>query len=123
MKIVLAIPSLLSGGAERVISTMANYWAERGEDIFIVTFSAEESFYPLHNKVNHIRLDLPILPPKNKFADLLLNLKKVRGLRKVFRKIKPDSVISFMTHMNVSATLAARLEKLPIIISERGDPS
>ena len=52
MKILLIIDSLASGGAQRVMSTMANYWAEKGKEVHLAVIYKNEMFYKLHKNVN-----------------------------------------------------------------------
>ncbi len=54
MKLALFIWSLRSGGAERVLSNLANHWAQHGHDVHLITFASREEipFYPLDKK-NH----------------------------------------------------------------------
>ena len=60
MKIALIISSLSWGGAERVMSSMANYWAENGEEIALITFTSKDvkDAYTLVPGVRRIYLDL-----------------------------------------------------------------
>ena len=59
MRIVFVIYSLAEiGGAERVISLMANYWSAKGWEISIVDFQEGELFYQLDSKVKHISLNI-----------------------------------------------------------------
>jgi hypothetical protein len=52
-RLSLIISSLQAGGAERVLSRMASFWAARGHDIEIVSYDRPDArpFYPLHADV------------------------------------------------------------------------
>ena len=43
MKVALVISSLSTGGAERVISLLANHWASRGDDVDLITVDSRAS--------------------------------------------------------------------------------
>ncbi len=54
---LLIIFHISSGGAERVMSILANKFVETRE-VVIVTMAKTDSFYPLHKNIKHIKLDL-----------------------------------------------------------------
>jgi len=123
MKICLVISSLSAGGAERVLSLMANYWVGRGHDVTLMTLdSVASDFYPLDPRVRRIGLDLmrrsPHLP-----AAMLNNMQRLWMLRQAIRDVGADVVISFMAETNVLVLLAGRGLGLGMIVSERVDPS
>lgn len=118
----MVISSLAGGGAERVMSIMANYWAARGQDITFITLSSgEDDFYALHPQVR--RLALGLLKASENLGDALWNgIRRVSHLRKALRASCPDFVISFMDTTNIITLLACCGLGLPVVISERTDP-
>ncbi len=123
-RILFVLPSLGAGGSERVVTTLANYWARGGRQIGIANFDAPDfnSFYPLAHEIELFRLNLPAtrgcLP-----VQVQQTVRRVRALERVYREFKPDVVISFLTKTNVMALLAANRSPVPIIISERNNPT
>jgi GalNAc-alpha-(1->4)-GalNAc-alpha-(1->3)-diNAcBac-PP-undecaprenol alpha-1,4-N-acetyl-D-galactosaminyltransferase len=124
MRCTLIIHSMSSGGAERVISRMANYWAAKGWEITLLTFTDESEvpFYQLEDRVNHRPLDIAE-DSENQIAGIWNNLTSIQGLRTAIVQSKPDVVISFMDRTNVISILATRGLKIPILVSERNDPA
>ena len=117
MKVLFVIATLDSGGAERVVTHLANHLCAR-HDVAIVTFWNKEPFYSLSQKVEYIKLDIMknthgLLEKARYFA------MRVRILRKLMQKHDPDVVVSFLSETNIIATVAAKLAKKPIVISER----
>ena len=55
MKILLIIPSLRNGGAERVTANLSKSFEQRGHDVLVVTFSKGHVDYPV---TNHLELGL-----------------------------------------------------------------
>ena len=120
-KIVFVNHHLGSGGAERVISNMANYWSRAGAEVTILTFMTEPSFYPLDKEVQHVGAGLAE-PSGNPIKGLRQNRQRVKWLRTEFKNRKPDAIISFIHKNNVTSILAARRLNIPVIVSERNDP-
>lgn len=113
MKIVLFISHLGYGGAERVMSLMANYWAEQGHDVYLMTLAGRDvpSSYPLHERVNRVSAKDGT---RHRFA-----LLKLFGFRRNLKLLSPDVAISFIDKNNVVMRLASLGLGFPLIISER----
>lgn len=123
MRIALVISSLKRGGAERVMSLLANFWADHGNEVTLLTLDhGEPSAYPVHPKVKHYSLALSA-ESHNSLQGMLRNFKRVFVLRRAIARAQPEVVISFMDAINVLTLLATRGLGKPVIISERIDPS
>lgn len=123
MRLTLIISSLGSGGAERVLSTMANYWAEHGHGVTVITLDSKDSdFYALLPQVQRVGLAL-MQDSTGGFSAVKHNLKRLMALCRSIRRSRPEAVISFMDRTNVLTLLATRGLKTRIIVSERVDPS
>lgn len=110
------------GGAERVVTRLANYWASQGHDVAIATiYPLSSDFYQLHSQVRRFAFDLAI-PSKSKLGTVIQILKRHWAIYKTIRQFNPDAAISFMTFMNVMALMVQPFIRTPIIISERTNP-
>ena len=59
LKAAMVISTRRAGGAERVMSLMASYWAAHGWSVSLITLDAPGPFcYPLHPDVNYMGLNL-----------------------------------------------------------------
>ena len=131
MRLVLVSNSLGrgGGGAERVITTLANHWAERGWQVVAVTYDdgSVPPHYPVDGRIEHRPLALEF--PSGSLTSAMRNaLRRVRTLRQAFRAACPDAVISFGASTNVDVLLAAAAPAplgglgIPVIVSDRNDP-
>lgn len=122
MKILLVIPTLTSGGAERVISDMANYWSSKDYQVSLVTINPWiNDFYNLNKDVN--RIPFKYSKPKSGIINKFLsNIKLILILRKIIKGNKPDVVLSFLDVTNIITILASLGLKKKIVVSERINP-
>lgn len=120
-KIAFVIGSLRSGGAERVITTLANALISE-MDVCILTFKEAVPFYELHPEVKVIPYAIDYPKPKHLFQSIGLNLKLLRFLTQTFRSEKIQLAIGFITMSNIMTTLAAKQAGIPSVISERNNP-
>lgn len=122
MRILMMIPSLGPGGAEKVMSMLSRAFVERGHGVEVVTVigSATDDFYSLEG-VERTSIDLG--KPSSGRVDALFNgLARVRALRRAVRRSRPDVVVSFLTETNVLAYLACFKLGVPVVVSEHTDP-
>jgi len=120
--IVLVISSLASGGAERVLSTIANYWSRNGNRVTLITLNAKGcDFYETDEKIERIGLDV-FRPSKSIFDALLSNYKRYSVLRRALKNANPDIIISFVDRTNVLTLLSSTGLSIPVVVSERIDP-
>ena len=123
MRITLIIPTLKRGGAERIMSVLANLWAEQGRAVTLLTFDQGDTpAYRLSPAIDHRRLGL-MADSNNPAVGFFRNLWRVRRLRRAIRESRPDVVLSFMDIPNVLTILATRGLRVRVVISERVDPS
>jgi GalNAc-alpha-(1->4)-GalNAc-alpha-(1->3)-diNAcBac-PP-undecaprenol alpha-1,4-N-acetyl-D-galactosaminyltransferase len=120
-KILFVAPTLGSGGAERVLTLMANHWAEEGKDITIAVIIQEKISFELHPNIKVIGQE-PYKMSKHFIQGLLANIKRVYRLRCIIKETKPDVIISFTTLCNTLSYFARIGLSTPLIISERTNP-
>lgn len=118
---MLFLPSVRSGGAERVLSSLANLWVENGNVVKLVSINPGDDFYRLSERVERLRLDIqrsriPLL------GSIWVFLKKLYYIRKSVLDSKPQVIVSFLNQLNIRVLLACRNISVPIIISERIAP-
>lgn len=121
-RITLVISYLGGGGAERVMSIVANYWAEHGRKVTLITLGlAHEDFYAIDHSVHRVELGLRV-NSLHFAAAIKNNLRKLKRLRQEIRASQPDVVLSFTDTTNV-LTLASTVGlAVPVIAAEHIDP-
>lgn len=122
MKITLVIPSLSAGGAERVLSNLANYWDSEGHRVTLITLAADKPFYHLSEKVILNQLDQVSKNGESFLSRLFKIAKRLISLRKALQKSKPNVIVSFVDVMNITTLISCIGLKTPVIVSERIDP-
>jgi len=131
MKIVFCINSLVKGGAERVITNLANYFI-KDHDITIITLTNYEIGYEINKDVKIIKLDKKeknSYKDKNKFYKKLVKIPRtlirIRRMKKEIDKINPDIIISFLPESSfvVLCNKYKYKNNNKVIVSVRNDPS
>lgn len=116
MKIVFFIGSLAGGGAERVISILANHYASKDWQVEIALLLKNEVGYKLDKKIKIVDLS-------GKHGSYFKNLPGwIAGIRKYLKTSKPDRVVSFIGRINVLVLMSTLGMKVPVVASERNDP-
>ena len=123
MRLTLVISSLARGGAERVMSILANHWANDEYDVCLLTMDQgiKPSAFALDSRIKHVALNLA-RNSSNPLTASWNNLDRILKLRSAIRESKPDCVISFMDQVNILTLLATAGTGFPVVISERIDP-
>jgi GalNAc-alpha-(1->4)-GalNAc-alpha-(1->3)-diNAcBac-PP-undecaprenol alpha-1,4-N-acetyl-D-galactosaminyltransferase len=120
-KIAFVIGGLTPGGAERVITNLSNSLSE-DFDVIIITFIESDPFYTLNDSVKVISCFKELQRPKSFIGSLKLNYAILKKVSKIIRYEKINLLIGFITQANIKAVLAAKINRIPCLISERNDP-
>lgn len=113
--------SLQAGGAERVLSDMANYWNRKGWRITLATWAGPSivDFYQLDAGVGRVWLDVE--SGASPLARLRAYARRIRKLRALLADGSPDAVLSFIDTSNVMTLLACMGLQLRVIVAERSN--
>ena len=123
MRVTLVIYSLGGGGAERVISIMANHWAARGWQVTLLTYDDGNVPPAFDLRKDVVRRPLGIARESMNLAQAIENnVKRLGVLREAIGDSDPDVVISFLDSVNVRTILACVGCGVPVIVSEHSDP-
>jgi glycosyltransferase involved in cell wall biosynthesis len=111
--VAIFLPSLAGGGAERMMVTIANGFAERGVSVDLVLVHATGP-------------NLEYVRPTVTLVDLgaVRATASIPGLARYLRRRKPAVVLAALDQANVAALLARRLARTrtPVVVSHRNDP-
>ncbi len=121
-KLALVIHALNSGGAERVMASMANHWAEQDVDVTLITLDTPDTDqFALHSRVKRVSLGL-MRESRYPWQAVSNNLSRIRALRRAICDTGAEHVVSFTDKMNVLTLLASKRQPWKVIIAERNDP-
>ena len=123
MRLTLVINSLGAGGAEKILTILANHWSIQSHSVTILTFDDGKSapFYELGSSINYCALSLGT--KKLGLLNKIFALPRLLfALNKKIKNSKPDIVISFMDQANMLTLAALVGSKVPVIVSERVNP-
>ena len=109
---IFFIGTLRNGGAERVVSMLANQMAEQGKSVEILTFYDRPVCYPISPKVMLTSAE------KHKKG----KIKRFFWIRKYFKE-NAEVVLSFLAPFNMLSIMAVCGLKVPIVVADRNDPT
>ncbi len=123
-RVTLVISSLGAGGAERVLTTMVNYWARNGRDVTVLSLQDADTrpFYRLHPDVHYKPLAL-LGASNSTISAVVNNVKRLTAIRRSLRSSHSDFVISFLSETNVLTLLASRFAGARVVVTEHTDPT
>ena len=114
MKISFVTANLNSGGAERVMSLLANEFVKHGHVVEIIFFKERIVFYPVDNRVQLVIADEKCQSKKM--------WRKVWWFRQYIKRTTPDVVVPFRVSVYCTTIASLLGVHVPIVASERIDP-
>lgn len=120
-KIAFHLNCLEQGGAERVVTNLANQFAAGGYEVLIATEWYGENEFQTDERVRRVHVGLR--EGDEKKHRLIQFCLRVRYLREFLRKEKPDILIPFARKALYRGLMAAYFIRIPVLISIRTDPA
>lgn len=121
MRILMIQAGFHAGGAEKVMAALATHRHGHGDEVHVAGMVMPEggSFfaYPPGVTLHLLGADAkarggPLLQPR-----------RALEVGRLIRKLRPDLIVSFLTKVNCMTLIAATGTGIPVIISERNNPS
>lgn len=119
MKIFLIIPTLRQGGAERVMSELANEFAKQKHEVHLILLARASDFYRIDDPVSIHRL---AFVNRGRFRKLFDEIKVLFKLRNLLSLHKPDATLSFIDKYNIFTLIASYNLKIKVFVSDRSNP-
>lgn len=115
-KLLIVLGSLGRGGAEKVVSLIANDFSQRGWDVTIALLLFNKVEYELNKDIRIINLS------KENMSRIKALPFWLMGIRKIVKESDPEVILSFAARINIITQLACSGLKKNIVVSERNDP-
>lgn len=119
-KIAFHLNCLEQGGAERVVTNLANQFVEKGYQVLIATEWYGENEFQTDARVRRVHVGLRE-GDETKPHPLQILL-RIKYLRDFIKEEKPDILIPFARKALYRGLMAAYFIKIPVLISIRTDP-
>lgn len=116
-KIIFVIPSMTGGGAERVISLLANRFVDQGMEVSIMMTAGDEVVYGLNPRIRLLSMG------GISGGSMKRRLQRIRRMRACFQKERDAVLIAFGPGTAFFTVAADLFLKHRMIISERNDPA
>lgn len=120
-KLFFVINNLKGGGAERVISILANEFDKKGFDVFMVCLNKAEPAFKISPSIKLVHL-IASRSKENMINRIRYGALIYLRLLVLLIKERPHCVVSFMTAANLWAGLACSLTNISFVVSERTMP-
>ena len=116
-RILFVSGTLSNGGAERVLSSIANKFSDKNHEVTIVTLYNDDVNYPINKEINVVHL---VSIKENRIMRFFNTVFKLRSF---IKSCDFDIMISFLSNINIYSLISKVGIDIPIIISERNDPN
>ncbi|USO01325.1 MAG: glycosyltransferase family 4 protein [Alphaproteobacteria bacterium] len=122
-KITFVIHALQMGGAERVLTFLANSLVERGYDVSIITLDSSErgSYFPIKPGVDVTYLNV-LTAGAGIVRRFYSIIQRLWMLRRTLKHHKSGVVVAFVDITNITTLLASVGLGIPVLVAERSDP-
>ncbi|SHI03535.1 Glycosyltransferase involved in cell wall bisynthesis [Butyrivibrio fibrisolvens DSM 3071] len=112
---------LVKGGAERVVSNLANKFAQEGYKVYVATEWYDENEFVLDERVTRVHVGLRKEDEnKNRITKFFL---RIKYLKQFMKEYHPDLLIAFAQRANYRALMAQKGTDVPVVISIRTNPT
>ncbi len=119
LKILFVSYKLCDGGAERVLSKLANALSGRGIDVSVLLYQRFENEYILNDSVRVLELGEDAHKGRNGVSRMI---NRVKAIRRIIKRERPNFVIPFLDSMVRESQLAARGLSCKVIATVRNSP-
>jgi len=109
MKVLLVITGLGVGGAERLVTALADYYVSRGHDVMLVLFHGDTELCPVDSRVRVVNLNMK----RNPFGVI----GALSRLRRLIGEFQPEVVNSHLVHANIFTRLLRLVTPMRCLIS------
>jgi glycosyltransferase involved in cell wall biosynthesis len=121
MRILFVQAGVGAGGAEKIVNLLAEHRAALGDEVHVLAFDSRPggSYFPYGDTVS-----VETFEPADRTSkrDPRRVVRRLFWLRRRFRELQPDLIVSFLTKTNVLAALASLGLSSRLVISERNNP-
>jgi len=109
VKILLVITGLGVGGAERLVTNLADHFATAGHEVVLAYFHGKPELRPDDPRVRLVNLHMRRSP--------LGVMAALRRFRRIVREFRPDVVNSHLVHANILTRLLRLVAPIPRLVS------
>ena len=109
MKILLVITGLGVGGAERLLTNLADYFVAADHEVVLAYFHGKPELRPDDPRVRLVNLHMRRSP--------LGVMAALRRFRRIVREFRPDVVNSHLVHANILTRLLRLVAPMPRLVS------
>lgn len=116
MKVMFIIPSMAGGGAERVISVLANAFTEKGIETKIMMTAGDACDYELHSDIELFQAG------EVTGGSVIKRFARVFRMRRLFKENSDAILVAFEPDATFFAGIAKMGLSMKLLASERNDP-